>query len=181
MPVAVLHVFVGRSATMRVTLCSVFRMVNAAGPEMDRAETVTLFNDLCILAPSALVDAPIAWQQIDDTQVRGVYTNGAQTVSADLTFRGGDLVDFRSEDRMSTSRDGSTFTPQPWSTPVGDYRVFGARRAAAHGEGRWHAAAPQGEFAYLEYNLDEITYGVGPASTDRRDRVRRSAGVVHPP
>ncbi|MDY7542926.1 MULTISPECIES: DUF6544 family protein [unclassified Cryobacterium] len=164
-PVDVLHVFVGRSATMRVKLCSVLRMVNAAGPEMDRAETVTLFNDLCILAPSALVDAPVAWQQIDDTHVRGVFTNGLQTVSADLTFRGGDLVDFRSDDRMSTSRDGSTFTPQPWSTPVGDYRLFGARRLATHGEGRWHAAALQGEFAYLEYNLDEITYNSGTAET----------------
>jgi len=163
LPVDVLHVFVGRSATMRVKLYSVLRMVNAAGPEMDRAETVTLFNDLCILAPAALVDAPIDWQQIDDTHVRGVFTNGAQTVSADLTFRDGDLVDFSSDDRMSTSRDGSTFTPQRWSTPVGDYRAFGSRRLAAHGEGRWHPTAPPGEFAYLEYNLDAITYHAGTA------------------
>ena len=188
LPVDVLHVFVGESATMRVRLCSALRMVNAAGPEMDRAETVTLFNDLCILAPAALVDAPIAWQEIDDTHVRGVFTNGEQTVSADLTFRDGDLVDFHSDDRMSTSPDGSTFTPQPWSTPVSDYRVFGARRLATHGEGRWHAAAPQGEFAYLEYNLDAITYNAvtgidtgtaGVAETDRQERVRPSAGADH--
>ena len=127
---------------------------------------MTLFNDLCILAPAALVDAPIAWQEVDDTHVRGVFTNGAHAVSADRTFRDGDLVDFRSDDRMSTSRDGSTLAPQPWSTPVGDYRVFGTRRLAARGEGRWHAAAPQGEFAYLEYNLDAITYNAGAASTD---------------
>ncbi|TFC05072.1 MULTISPECIES: DUF6544 family protein [Cryobacterium] len=165
LPVDVLHVFVGRSATMRVKLCSLLRMVNAAGPEMDRAETVTLFNDLCILAPAALIDAPIAWQQIDDTHAKGVFTNGAQTVSADLTFRDGDLVDFRSDDRMSTSRDGSTFTPQPWSTPVRDYRAFGSRRLAAHGEGRWHPTAPSGEFVYLEYNLDAITYNAGTAAT----------------
>ena len=186
LPVDVLHVFVGESATMRVRLCSALRMVNSAGPEMDRAETVTLFNDLCILAPAALVDAPIAWREVDDTHVQGVFSNGAQTVSADLFFHDGDLVDFRSDDRMSTSPDGSTFTPQPWSTPVSDYRVFGARRLATHGEGRWHAAAPQGEFAYLEYNLDAITYNTGTgtgtagvAETDRQERVRPSAGADH--
>lgn len=53
LPVDVLHVLVGRSATMRVKLCSVLRMVNAAGPEMDRAENVTLFNDLCIRLPGS--------------------------------------------------------------------------------------------------------------------------------
>ncbi|TFC86401.1 hypothetical protein E3T24_06515 [Cryobacterium sp. TmT2-59] len=63
LPVDVLHVLVGRTATMRVKLCSMLPMANAAGPEMDRAETVTLFNDLCILAPAALTapgDSPPA-------------------------------------------------------------------------------------------------------------------------
>ena len=158
LPVDVLHVFIGPAATMRVKLCSVVRMVNAAGPDMDRAETVTLFNDLCILAPSALIDAPIVWQPIDENRVRGIFTNGAQTVTAALLFHNGDLVDFFSDDRMSTSPDGTTFTPQGWSTPVSDYRDFGSRRLATRGEGRWHTTAPHGQFAYLEYTLDDITY-----------------------
>jgi len=157
LPVDVLHVFAGPAATMRVKLCSVVPMVNAAGPDMDRAETVTLFNDLCILAPAALIDAPIVWQPVDDNHVRGIFTNGAQTVTADLTFDDGDLVDFVSDDRMSTSRDGSTSTPQRWSTPVRDYRTFGARRVATYGEGRWHTTDSQGQYAYLEYHLDAIT------------------------
>ena len=171
LPVDVLHVFVGRTATMRVKLCSVLRMVNAAGPEMDRAETVTLFNDLCILAPAALIDAPVVWQPIDDTHVRGVFTNGPQTVSADLLFDDdGDLVDFFSSDRMSTSLDGITFTPQPWSTPVSDFHSFDARRLVTRGEGRWHTTAPRGQFVYLEYNLDTITYNprLAPAGPPNR-------------
>jgi len=158
LPVDVLHVFVGRAASMRVKLCSLVRMVNASGPDMDRAETVTLFDDMCILAPAALIDAPIVWEPIDDNTVRGIFTNGAQTVTADLLFHNGDLVDFFSDDRMSTSSAGATFTPQGWSTPVSDYRDLGARRLATRGEGRWHTTAPQGQFAYLEYNLDDITY-----------------------
>lgn len=158
LPVDVLHVFVGRAASMRVKLCSLVQMVNVSGPDMDRAETVTLFNDMCILAPAALIDAPIVWEPIDDNHVRGIFTNGAQSVTADLLFHNGDLVDFVSDDRMSTSHDGATFTPQRWSTPVSDYRDFDTRRLATRGEGRWHTTAPRSQFAYLEYNLDEITY-----------------------
>ena len=162
LPVDVLHILVGPTATMRVKLCSVVPIVNAAGPDMDRAETVTLFNDLCILAPAALIDAPVDWQPLDENRVRGTYTNGAQTVTADLTFDDGDLVDFVSDDRMSTSSDGSTFTLQRWSTPVRDYRALGARRLATAGEGRWHTTDPAGQYAYLKYNLDTITCNPSP-------------------
>lgn len=167
LPVDVLHVFVGPAATMRVKLFSVVPIVDAAGPEMDRGETVTLFNDLCILAPAALVDAPVVWRSVDDRHAHGTFTNGAQTVSADLTFDcKGDLVDFVSDDRLQASRDGSSFTPRRWSTPVGDYRTVDTRRVAIRGEARWHPSEPRSPYSYLEFNLDRITYN--PAT--RQDR-----------
>jgi len=86
LPVDVLHTYVGPSATMRVKACSLVPMVSAAGPDMDQAETVTLFNDLCILAPAALIDAPITWQTLDEHHVRGTFSNGAHTVTAELVF-----------------------------------------------------------------------------------------------
>jgi hypothetical protein len=159
LPVDVLHVFIGPAATMRVKLCSVLPLVNAAGPEMNRGETVTLFNDLCVLAPAALVDAPVVWQALDDTHARGTFTSGANTVSADVTFDGeGDLIDFVSDDRLQASRDGSAFTPRRWSTPVGDYSTIDGRRVATCGEARWHPSEPQSSYSYLEFNLDHITY-----------------------
>jgi hypothetical protein len=159
LPVDVLHIFVGPAATMRVKLCSVVSIVDAAGPEMDRGETVTLFNDLCVLAPAALVDAPVVWQAVDDRHAHGTFTNGAHTVSADLTFDSeGDLVDFVSDDRLQASRDGSAFTTRRWSTPMRDYRAVGARRLATRGECRWHPSEPQSPYSYLEFNLDHITY-----------------------
>jgi hypothetical protein len=159
LPVDVLHVFVGPSATMRVKLCSVVPIVDAAGPEMDQGETVTLFNDLCVLAPAALVDAPVVWQASDDTRAHGTFTNGAHSVSADLMFDDkGDLVDFVSDDRLQASRDGSSFTPRRWSTPLGDYRTVGARRVATRGQARWHPSEPRIPYTYLEFHLDNITY-----------------------
>ena len=131
---------------MRVRACSLFTMVDASGPEMDRAETVTVFNDLCILAPAALVDAPVTWLAPDDHRVRATYTYGVNTIVAELTFNDDhELTDFVSDDRTAVSTDGKTFTPQRWSTPLASYRDFGSWHLAARGEGHWHA--PDGEFA----------------------------------
>ena len=163
LPVEVLHVVEAGAATMRVRACSLFTMVDASGPEMDRAETVTIFNDLCILAPAALVDAPVAWNVLEDHHVRGAYTYGANTVTAELTFNDDhELVDFVSDDRTAVSTDGKTFTPQRWSTPISGYRALGSCRLGTIGEGHWHA--PGGEFAYLEYNLDDVTYNAADLS-----------------
>ena len=95
-------------------------------------------------------------------------------MTADLTFCDGDLVDFISDDRMSTTPDGSTFTPQLWSTPVSDYRAFGTRRLATRGDGRWHPTAPRDQFVYFEYNLDTITYNPDATAAGAPARVRRS-------
>jgi hypothetical protein len=58
------------------------------------------------------------------------------------------------------------FIRQPWSTPVAGYRETAGRRVATRGEGRWHPGPPDGEFAYLEFRLDDISYE--PAGLDGR-------------
>jgi len=162
LPVDVLHAYVGPSATMRVKVCSLVPMVNAAGPDLDRAETVTMFNDLCVLAPAALVDAPVDWQTIDDRHVRGMFTNGAHTVAAELTFNDDhELIGFVSDDRWSAPADGKAVVPQRWSTPIGQYRTMDSRRVGATGEGRWQT--PDEDYAYLEFHVDDIVYNVGSA------------------
>jgi hypothetical protein len=61
LPVDVLHVFDENGATMRVRLLSVKTMVDASGEVLTRSETVTLFNDLCVLAPGELVRPSVTW------------------------------------------------------------------------------------------------------------------------
>lgn len=178
LPVDVLHVFVDQSASMRVKLLSLITMVDAAGPDMDRSETVTVFNDMCIMAPAALVDAPIAWSEIDDHHVRGTFTNGAHTVRAELAFNDDhELVDFVSDDRMVASADGKVFTRQRWSTPVTGYRDMGTRRVGTVGEARWHAPEPDGEFAYLEFHVDDIADNLGARAISDPNRSEQGAQV----
>ena len=164
LPVNVLHVFLGQSATMRVKACSLVPMVDAAGPEMDRGETVTMFNDLCVLAPAAILEAPIIWQDVDERRVRGMYTYGANTVTAELVFNEAhELVDFVSEDRLRASADGKRFIRQRWSTPVHEYQTIVARRLPRVAEARWHAPKPEGEFAYCDLHVDNVEYNATSA------------------
>ena len=159
LPVTVLHQFADARATMRVKLLSAVTLVDAAGPQMDRGETVTVFNDLVVLAPGAIVGAPVRWTTIDTEHVHGVFTNGTQTVSAVLTFDAQhDLVNFRSEDRMRASADGKSFTAQTWSTPLTHSDVAGGQQGQVVGQGQWDAPPPQGLFTYVEYNVDSIAY-----------------------
>ncbi len=160
LPVDVLHIFAGDSATMRVKLCSLLPMVNAAGPQLTRAETVTLLNDLCVLAPAALVKARITWTPVDDHRAQATFTRGDHTVTANLLFNKQDqLVDFGSDDRSMASADGKTFQPRRWSTPLHDYRSFHGRTISASGRACWSGPEPEGQFAYLEFEVDDIIYG----------------------
>lgn len=160
LPVDVLHAFDERGATMRVKLLSAISMVDARGPDLTRAETVTLFNDLCILAPGALVSPRVAWERIDAHRARARFTLRANAISAELRFNAlGELVDFISDDRLAGSPDGRTFTRLRWSTPLRGYAHVGPARVATRGEAVWHPAS--GAFAYGEFELASLAYNVG--------------------
>lgn len=150
-----LHDYLGSSAAMRIKIGGLVTVSEAAGPEMTRAETVTLFNDMCVIAPATLIDPAIKWQPVDDRAVRATFTNAGYTIGAELQFNdAGELVNFWSDDRLATV-DGE-MKPMRWSTPLRDYRTFGSVRLAARGEGRW--LAPEGEYTYIDLEIDEVRY-----------------------
>jgi hypothetical protein len=161
LPVTVVHLYDHGIATMRARVLSVATVMDAAGPEMNRGETVTVFNDLVVLAPGAIVGAPVQWTAVDAEHVEGVLTVGDQSVTAVLTFSPEhDLIDFLSHDRYRASADGTSFVRQDWSTPVGTYQAKGGYRVPTVGEGRWSAPAPEGPFTYVEFHLDDVHYNV---------------------
>ena len=161
LPVDVLHAFDDNGATMRVRLLSVRTMVDAKGAELTHAETVTLFNDICVCAPGALVTADVAWEPVDARRAIGHFTLGVNTITAELRFDDdGDLVDFVSDDRAAGSPDGSTFTRVRWSTPVRNYARVGPARVPTRAETRWHPDT--GAWTYGEFELTSLAYNVAP-------------------
>jgi hypothetical protein len=160
-PVQGYHRYVGPTATMRIKAAALVTVADVSGPEMNRGETVTMFNDMCVMAPATLVDPAVVWEPVDARTARASFTNAGQTIRAELSFNdAAELTDFRSDDRYQTSADGSRVKKVRWSTPLGGYRSFGPVRLAGTGEGRWHE--PGREYAYIEVTLDDIQYNVRP-------------------
>lgn len=159
LPVEGLHVYASGEASMRIELLALLPVVNARGAAFTRAETVTLFNDMCVIAPATLIDPTIQWQPLDATHVRAAFSSAAHTIAATLVFDNeGRLVNFFSDDRPALDADGVTLKPQRWSTPLSDYRAFGPYRLASRGQTRY--LAPTGEYTYGEFALDGIEYNV---------------------
>lgn len=153
LPVDVLHVYTGGAATMSAAACSAVRVASASGAEMGRAETVTVLNDVCLLAPWALAALPVEWEPVDERRVRVRYACGPHRVSAVLVFDdAGDLVDFVSEDRVRI--DGERRDRLTWSTPVGDHGELSAGRLPTAGSGLWHA--PEGVYPYIEMRIHDV-------------------------
>ena len=114
------HRYVGRSASMLVKVAGIIPVVNASGGDMTKAETVTLLNDMCIMAPATLIDSRIEWEVIDERTVRATLTNAGHSIRAELDFNAaGELTNFWSTDRRKSSSDGTSMTPAQWSTPIG--------------------------------------------------------------
>lgn len=134
LPVSGLHQYGDMGASMHIRLVGLLPLVDAEGDGFTRAETVTVLNDFCVMAPAVLIDDRFRWQEAGDDRVRVTFTNGSRTVSAWLHFDpDGDLVDFVSDDRHALAGDGDT-----WSTPLRAYREFGVARLASEGEAIWH-------------------------------------------
>ena len=146
---------VGPSATMRVKAAALVPVVDVSGSEMNQGETVTMFNDMCVMAPATLIDPAIVWEPVDARTVKARFTNAGHTIRAELSFNeAGELTNFLSDDRYQTSPDGKTATKVRWSTPLGPYRAFGPVRLASGGEGRWHE--PGQEYTYIELTFEEV-------------------------
>ncbi len=162
LPFEGLHSYTGDSATMLIKAASLVQVGNARGKEMTRGETVTMFNDMCFLAPATLIDTTIHWNKVDSLTVDATFTNRGNTISARLFFdKNGLLINFRSNDRY-LSEDGSSYTNCPWSTPITSYREIGGRRLPASAEAVWHM--PDGDIPYAKYIFDEIEYNCTAAA-----------------
>jgi hypothetical protein len=156
-PAVGLHLYKNEKASMVIKLLNLFTVVDAKGPEMNQAETITVLNDMCFMAPGSLINKNITWEMMDTNQVKATFTNEKITVSAILTFdEEGKLVNFLSYDRFETN--GKIYTNNPWETPVKEYRKIGDYYLPSKADVIYKR--PEGNFCYLEFRLEEIKYNV---------------------
>jgi len=148
------HKYSGNRASMDIRLLSLIPVVKK--DDLFKAETVTLFNDMCIFAPATLVNENITWKEIDENKCEATFTNKGISIKAILYFNdAGELTNFTSDDRY----DASSEPPMRFSTPLKNYDMINERYLANYGEAIWHY--PEGEFVYGKFNVRDVVYNVG--------------------
>ncbi len=149
------HRYQNKMASMQIKLLGLFNMVNLKGDIMNKAETVTVFNDMCLMAPASLIDKRIEWTSIDSLSAKATFTNGSNKITATLIFNEtGQLVNFISDDRYAIS----DMKQYRFSTPVKEYMPLNGMNVLKYGEAIWHY--PGGEFVYGKFHLKSIEYNV---------------------
>lgn len=154
LPINGLHYFHEGNAYMTIKILDMITVGHHEGELMKKGETVTFFNDACVMAPGSLLDMDIEWEAIDDHQIRGTLTNDGITVSASLYFDDdGKLINFITYDRYAANNDG-TYDNIPWSTPIHSYRESNGMTLPYEGEAIWHYEDQ--DFSYIKLEIQEI-------------------------
>lgn len=151
-----LHCFKNGEASMNVKLMGILDMVNANGPLMNQSETVTHFNDMCLMAPGTLVDKNIVWEEIDPLTVKAFYTCNGITISATLYFNvDGYLENFISNDRYDLS-DSENPVLREFSTPITYYMENNGNTLPQTAQAVYQM--DNGQFVYGEFTIKSIEY-----------------------
>lgn len=157
LPATGLHLYQNETATFEVKLLNWFKVVDAKGDKMNQAETVTVLNDMCVIAPATLIDRRITWESINNTAVKAIFKNGSISISAMLYFNEkGELVNFISNDRYDT--DGKKYISYPWATPVEDYKMINGYLLPS--KAKLIYQRPDGDFTYGELEYKSIKYNL---------------------
>ncbi|MCF7926558.1 MAG: hypothetical protein K9L74_03195 [Candidatus Izimaplasma sp.] len=153
-----LHHFHDADATMKIKILDLLTVVNEGGEKMQKAETVTFFNDMVVFAPQTLINNNISWEVLDNHSVEATFTHNNITISAQLFFDDeGKLINFVSHDRLALTDDGGQ-TEIPWSTPISEYHTINGLNLPKYGEGVWHY--DDGDFTYIILNVVDIKYNI---------------------
>ena len=156
-PVIGLDSYINGTGNMHIKVAGLVTVSDAKGAHMDKGEAITLFNDMCLMAPATLIDERITWETIDSLTVNATFDDGRNPVSASLHFnQEGQLINFVTDDRYHTSLDNA-FKNVRWSTPISNYRDINGIKLSTYGEAVWHL--PEGEFSYGKVNnIRELAY-----------------------
>ncbi len=158
LPVAGYHCYKNGNASMDIRLLSISQVEHQAGNEMNEAETVTFFNDMCCLAPATLIDRRIKWTEADSTKVKAQFTINNITINAWLYFNvAGELINFTSENRYALMEDG-TMKQLKWSTPLSNYKLYNGVKLASEAQ-LWYQY-PGENFCYGRFTLKNVSYNL---------------------
>ncbi len=160
LPVDGYHHFIEGKACMDIRLLSLVKVQYMEGAIMDKAETVTFFNDMCLMAPSTLIDPRITWLETIDQKIKASFTFNDMTIFAWLYFNNeGALINFSSSDRYNADVGQNL----EWLTPVNAYSEINGMNLATKADAAYRytdgdQVYGQFEMTGLQYNQTKMGY-----------------------
>ena len=159
LPIKALHKYINAHAAFEVKPLSLFHIVNEKEGNLNIAETVTFFNDMCLFAPATLIDPAIKWEKAGNNTVKATFTCNGITVTSNLVFNEeGQLVNFWSDDRYYLNKENK-MQRMRWTTPAKNYKDYNGYLLASYAEAIW--SFPEGDYCYARFDLREVVYNSG--------------------
>lgn len=153
LPVAGYHKYKNGIAFMDIRLLSLFKVQFQEGAEMNEAETVTFFNDMCCMAPATLIDKRIVWEETGKYTAKATFTNNGIPIFAELFFNdAGELINFKSNNRFNAEAKQKL----PWATPLKNYKRINGYTLPGYAETIYTYSNK--DFCYGTFNLISIKY-----------------------
>lgn len=144
------------SGGMKGVLAKAIPLFDQQGEEMNRSCLVTYLAE-CLFMPTALLENDIAFEALDDQNVKATITYGEETVSGIFTFnKNNEMIAFTTNERSVTNKNG--FMEQlPWTARCGNYQETedGLKQPTTF-QAVWHYS--DGDFVYFDGDIDKISY-----------------------
>ena len=164
LPVVGYHRYGNGKAFMDIRLFSLLKVQFLEGEEMNKAETVTFFNDMCCMAPATLIDKRISWQVTGENRIKANFTTNGISITADLFFNEvGELINFKSNDRYNADAGKNL----PWATPLRDYKEVNGYKLARYAKTIY--TYPDKDLCYGTFEVSSVKYNCKPTEQMKND------------
>ena len=155
MPVRVRDRYVGGEGSMRAAVAGLVPIVNQHGtPEMAAASLQRFLAEAAWYPTALLPGDGLSWSAIDERRARVTWTDGATTVSLDVTFGPGAEIETVSTMRYRDVKGTSVLTP--WVGHHRDYTCLSGMMIPTSGEVAW--VLPTGRQPYWRGRLISATF-----------------------
>ena len=143
----------GGEGRMLIKLLSLISVVDAEGPEIDQGALLRFLGE-AVWFPSAALCDYIVWEDIDDDSARAIMSYGKVSASGVFTFNAhGEVVNFTADRYYE---QGGTYTLEPWSIDLYEYRSFEGIKIPTRGEVTWKLET--GDFTWFRFEITDVEY-----------------------
>ena len=148
--------FANGQGSMKGVIAKFFTLFNQKGEEMDDASLVTFLAE-SLFAPTILLQDYIAFEEVDEYNVKAVINYKGLSVSGIFTFNQNfEMISFTTNDRAVVGTDGSTEYVK-WSAVCEDYKIAdNGIKYPSKFKVIWNYTDK--DFVYFDGNIDNISY-----------------------